>query len=181
VPTIITESPTPLRAPSISAYPSQSRKPTKQPVTPRPTAIPTVRPSFIPTPVPTQTVSVFPSDNNHFKESLFFFGTYLPPIESIPNLYLTEDVIGSSYIVFGYNGKESNKPRETVIESRNSYGQYSPIMHEAGLQQDNTMSRTSVPIGDFNGDTYEDLLICDPMNSCCFVYFCQGMDFKIYT
>jgi hypothetical protein len=169
IPTIITDSPTPLRNPSISAYPSQTRKPTRQPITPRPTTVPTVRPSFIPTSAPTQTISVFSSENIHFKESLFLFGSYLPTVENTPNIYLTEETIGSSYIIFG--SKERSKPREINIGSRNSQGRYSPVLNEAGLVQDQTMSRTALPIGDFNGDSYEDLLICDPINSICFVYF----------
>jgi hypothetical protein len=170
MPTEITESPTPLRVPSISAYPSQTRKPTRQPVTPTPTTIPTVRPSFIPTPVPTQTISVNPSGNIHFKGSLFFLGSYLPAVESIPSIYLTGETIGTSYIIFGFKQKKS-KREEIVIGSRNSQGLYSPVMNEAGLRQEHSMSRTTLLIGDFNGDTYEDLLICDPINSCCFLYF----------
>jgi hypothetical protein len=170
IPTIITDSPTPLRNPSISAYPSQTRKPTRQPATSKPTAIPTVRPSFIPTSTPTQTISVFPSGNIPFKESLFFFGSYLPSVENIPNIYLTEETIGSSFIIFGFH-KTEQIPKEIIIGTRNSQGLYSSIMNEAGLVQDQAMSRSAVPIGDFNGDTYEDLLICDPINSMCFVYF----------
>jgi hypothetical protein len=169
IPTIITESPTPLRVPSISAYPSQTRKPTRQPITPRPTAIPTVRPSYIPTSAPTQKISVFPS-HTEFKESLFFFGSYLPAVENVPSIYLNVGTIGSSCIIFGFHKKE-RIPKEIVIGSRNSQGLYTPIMYEAGLRQDHTMSRTALPIGDFNGDTYTDILICDPINSLCFVYF----------
>jgi hypothetical protein len=169
-PTITTESPTPLRNPSISAYPSQTRRPTRQPITPRPTAIPTVRPSFIPTSAPTHTVSVFPSGNIDFKESLFFFGSYLPTLENIPNIYLTGETIGSSYIIFGFQQKEG-RPKEINLGSRSSHGLYSQVMNnEAGLMQDRTMSRSVLPVGDFNGDTYKDLLICDPVNSICFVY-----------
>jgi hypothetical protein len=170
IPTIFTESPTPLRNPSISAYPSQTRKPTRQPITPRPTVIPTVRPSYIPTSAPIQMISVFPSGNSHFKESLFFFGSYLPDVENIPSIYLTEDAIGSSYIIFGFKRKEGTST-EIIIGSRNSQGLYGAVTMEAGLRQDRAMSRTFLPIGDFNGDTYEDLLICDPINSMCFVYF----------
>jgi hypothetical protein len=168
IPTLMTESPTPLRNPSISAYPSQTRKPTRQPITPRPTVVPTVRPSFLPTPAPTQTISVFPSGNMNFKESLFFFGSYVPTAENIPSIYLTEKTIGSSYIIFG---KKGGMPREIIIGTRNSQGLFSLITHEAGLVQDQAMSRTVLPLGDFNGDSYEDLLVCDPMNSICFVYF----------
>jgi nitrogen fixation-related uncharacterized protein len=169
IPTIITESPTPLRVPSISSYPSQTRKPTRQPFTPKPTAIPTVRPSFIPTSAPTQTISVFPAGTINFKESLFFLGSYFPAVESIPNIYLTQDPIGSIFIIFGFQRKDRTAT-EIIIGSRNSQGLYSHIVHEAVLMQD-TMSRSVVPMGDFNGDTYEDLLICDPINSCCFLYF----------
>jgi thiaminase len=171
IPTIITESPTPLRVPSISSYPSQTRKPTRQPITPRPTAIPTVRPSFLPTSAPTQRISIFPSGRINFKESLFFFGSYLPAVENIPNIYLTEGTIGASYIIFGFNRKKERISKEIVIGSRNSQGLYSIVMNDAGLIPDHTMSRTALPIGDFNGDSHEDLVICDPINSYCFLYF----------
>jgi hypothetical protein len=171
IPTIITESPTPLRVPSISSYPSQTRKPTRQPITPRPTAIPSVRPSFLPTSAPTQRIHVFPSGRINFKESLFFFGSYLPAVENIPNIYLTEGTIGASYIIFGFNRKKERISKEIVIGSRNSQGLYSIVMNDAGLIPDHTMSRTALPIGDFNGDSHEDLVICDPINSYCFLYF----------
>jgi hypothetical protein len=179
IPTIVTEKPTPLRAPSISAYPSQTSKPTKQPFTRKPTAVPTVRPSFFPTPLPTQTIAVFPSGNSHFKASLFFFGPFIPVVESnIPNLYLTEENnIGSSYIIFGFRKEETSKRREIIIGNRNSQGLYSSIIHEAGLVRDQAMSRSALPLGDFNGDSQEDLIICDPINSYCFVYFGQGNGF----
>jgi hypothetical protein len=174
IPTIVTENPTPPRAPSISAYPSQTSKPTRPPITRKPTAVPSVRPSFLPTPMPTQTISVIPSENRHFKESLFFFGSYLPVVENIPNLYLNgEENIGSSYLIFGFR-KKSSKLKEIVIGTRNSQGLYSPIIHEAGLLRDQAMSRSALPIGDFNGDSHEDLVICDPINSYCFVYFGRG-------
>jgi sugar lactone lactonase YvrE len=171
MPTMVTESPTPLRNPSISAYPSQTRKPTKQPITLRPTRVPTVRPSFLPTPVPTQTISVFSSGNHHFKQSLFFFGSYLPAVEKIPSIDLTEKPIGSSYIIFGFRKEIIMKEKEIVIGTRKSQGLYSTVKNEAGLIQDQRMSRSAIPVGDINGDTYDDLLICDPMNSCCFVYY----------
>jgi hypothetical protein len=176
IPTIVTENPTPRRAPSISAYPSQTNKPTKQPITRKPTAVPSVRPSFVPTPLPTQTISVLPSGNNHFKESLFFFGAYLPVVENIPNLYLTEEAIGSSYVIFGFR-KESSNIKELIIGTRNSQGLYGRIIHEAGLVPDQAMSRSVLPIGDFNGDSHEDLVICDPIKSYCFVYLGQGNGF----
>jgi hypothetical protein len=175
-PTIITESPTPVRVPSISAYPSQTRKPTRHPVTSKPTAKPSIRPSFLISSAPTQTISALSSgNNNHFKESLYFFGSYLGAEETIPNIDLTEDNIGASYIIFGFTQKE-NPSSEIIIGSRNSDGRYSPILNdEGGLKQEQRMSRSALPIGDFNGDSYEDLLICDPINSKCFVYFGRGV------
>jgi sugar lactone lactonase YvrE len=174
IPSIITESPTPLRNPSISAYPSQTRKPTRQPVTSRPIALPTVCPSFRPTLLPTQPISVFPSKNGHFKESLFFFGSYLPAVETIPNIYLTDETVGSSYVIFGLK----DKVKEITLGVNNAHGHYSPVMKGAGLMRDQAMSRTALLIGDFNGDSYEDLLICDPMNCGCFIYFCGENGFQ---
>jgi hypothetical protein len=116
-------------------------------------------------------VSVFPSRNIRFKESLFFFGSFLPVVENIPDIHLTDDSTGSTYIVFGSGRKERNQPRQVIIGSWYSHGQYSPLTVEAGLRQDHTMSRTALPIDDFDGDTFEDLLICDPINSICFLYF----------
>jgi hypothetical protein len=173
IPTILTDSPTPLRNPSVSAYPSQTRKPTRQPVTPRPTRGPTVRPSFRPT---YQTVSVFPAENSHFKQALFLFGSYFAAAETTPNIYLNEETIGSSYIIFGFR-KQERMIKQITIETRTAQGLYCPIVNQEGLKQDKSQSRAAVPIGDFNGDTYEDLVICDPINSMCFGYFGQGNGF----
>jgi hypothetical protein len=93
-PTMTTFRPTPLLPPSISAYPTQTNKPTR---------VPSVRPSFIPTVKPTQFLSVFPSDGR-FKQSLFFLGIYLPNTEdnTIPNIYLNEAplVDSTSFLMF---------------------------------------------------------------------------------
>jgi hypothetical protein len=166
IPTIITERSTPLLT---SASPIHNS-------THQPTALPSTRtttnhPSFRPISPSAPTISVFPSGNMNFQISLFIFGSYLPVVESFPNIYLTEDVVGSSYIIFGFHEKE-RRPKEIIIGARNSQGLYSPVVKEdkAGLVQDKAMSRTALPIGDFNGDTFEDLLICDPLNSSCFVY-----------
>jgi hypothetical protein len=166
------------RHPSIS--PSRA---TTQPTTSKPIIkIPTVLPPFplvVPTAVPTiQTISVLPSSAVPFKGSLFFFGSFLTQTtESIPNIDLLEEdnVIGSSYIVFGFKDKERKvQEREIIIGSRSSHGLYTPIIRNeeqtAGLIQDRSMSRASLPIGDVNGDSFEDLIVCDPINNYCNVY-----------
>jgi hypothetical protein len=171
IPTIIiTEHPTPIPILPFSASPIYDPSPHPTPL--KSTENPSYRPSFRPgASAATRPISVFPSGNMNFKISLFIFGAYLPAVENIPNIYLTEDNIGSSYIIFGFKEKE-RRPREIVIGTRNSQGFYSTIPNKAGgLIQDQTMSRAALPLGDFNGDLYEDLLICDPLNSRCFVYF----------
>jgi hypothetical protein len=174
-PTMKTDSPTPVRPPSITAYPSQTRKPTRTP---------TFRPSFLPTAAPSQTISVVPGNIN-FKESLFFLGSYLPVVgESVPNIDLTtESAIGSSYIVFGYKDTAERRRKEIIIGTRESQGLYSPIRSKeggtgGGLLQDRSMSRVALPVGDLNDDSWEDLIICDPMNSVCFVYFGHANGFQ---
>jgi hypothetical protein len=138
----------------------------------------TYHPSFRPVvSAPIQTISVFPLGNMNFKISLFVFGTYLPVVQHVPNIYLTEGLIGSSYIIFG---AKKRKSKEIMIGSRNSEGLYSNIVNDAGLIQDRRMSRSSLPIGDFNADWYEDLLVCDPVNSICRIYFGNGSRYESY-
>jgi hypothetical protein len=170
VPTIIAEHPTSVPIPQLSASPIND--PSPQPTPLKPTEIPSYRPSFRPVvSAAAPPVSIFPSGNMNFQISLFIFGVYFPAVENIPNIYLTEETVGSSYVIFGFKNK-GRRPREIVIGTRNSQGFYSPILNKAGgLIQDQTMSRTALPLGDFNGDSFEDLLICNPLNSMCFVYF----------
>jgi hypothetical protein len=173
VPTfIVTESPSsplPSLAPSVH--------PTRQPTTSLPpTKTPTIRPSFPPESASAPTISVFPPNNIHFEGKLFSFGSYLPSVQTIPDIYLTEEAIGSSFIIFGFREEKERKKREITIGSRTSEGLYAPVGNEAGggLMQDRAMSRTTLPVDDFNGDSHEDLLVCDPLNSVCFTYFGNG-------
>jgi hypothetical protein len=167
-PTSITESPT-----QLSPVNDPTRPPSASPLTVA-TAFPThSRPSFRPISPSAKTITVFPNGTTKFKMALFAFGAYLPALNSsnMPNVYLTEHQVGSSYIVFG---TKERKRTEIVIGSRRSQGLYSAIMKEAGLMQDLAMSRSGLPIGDFNGDTLEDLLMCDTINSRCSIYFSRG-------
>jgi hypothetical protein len=173
--TIITERPSPVPTPLPSIYP------TRQPTTSLPpTKTPTVRPSFPADSPLTPTISVFPP-NVRFEGKLFSFGSYLSSVQTIPDIYLTEETVGSSYIIFGFHEGKERKKREIVIGSRSSEGLCVPLENETGgggLIQDKSMSRTSLPIGDFNGDAHEDLLVCDPLNSVCYAYFGNGNGMK---
>jgi hypothetical protein len=71
-------------------------------------------------------------------------------------------------VIFG--GKERVR-KNIIVGSRESYGSCSSLPSDnGGLVRDTSMSRVSLPVGDLNGDHKEDLLICDPTNSFCFVY-----------
>jgi hypothetical protein len=139
---------------------------------------PSVRP--VSTSVPP--VSVFPFEKSvNFKISLFALGAYVPAREYIPNIDLTTDKrqIGSNYIIFGTKtrGRSRNKRKDIILDSRSAVGLYS-FTSAGGLVVEEAMSRSVLPIGDFNGDSHEDLLICDPVKSKCFLYFSEGDGFS---
>jgi hypothetical protein len=131
--------------------------------------------------VPLPIVQILPSYKLNFKQTLFYLGSFLPTVETVPNFYLNDPLVGNSYIVFGFRAQERENLKEITFGSRDSLSFYSPLVHNSfGLIPDREMSRSTVPIGDVNVDSREDLLICDPTNSFCRVYFGQGKDFFQY-
>jgi hypothetical protein len=191
----------PSSKPTVSPFSVPTRQPSSQPSchplnfptgrpSRQPASCPTSQPSNRPTAIPSSlrnnplqphssppTLSVLPfNKRSFFKQTLFYFGSYLPAVETIPNIDLSGTFVGSSYVIFGFNGSESEKMKEINIGSHSSLGFYAPLV-DNGLIQDPEMSRSSLPIGDFNGDSSEDLLVCDPVNSNCNVYS-EKDDFK---
>jgi hypothetical protein len=143
----------PSELPQISHRPTTTRSPTS-------------------TPIPTLRIHSLKDNYLKFKEALFFFGSYLPtPVEETPDIHLNEPFIGSSYMIFGFKDNEERRrtTKEITLGSRESLGLYTPV-ENSGLVEEKVMSRSSFPIGDFNGDSFQDLLVCDPVNSLCQMY-----------
>jgi hypothetical protein len=173
--------------PSLQPVSFPTTRPSRQPFS-RPSSQPSRQPTATPSSRPTKarppsssfpTLSILPlSNNNHldFKETLFSFGSYLPAVENIPNFSFNDSLVGSSFIIFGFRGNERGKTvKEITIGTRESFGSYTGLVNtNSGLNQDRRMSRASLPIGDFNGDSTNDLLVCDPRNSICRIYSEKG-------
>jgi hypothetical protein len=174
VPTIQTEKPSFPLPPSISAYPTTTRKPTRSPFTKKPTAIPSLRPSFSPTLAPTAALSIFPL-STRFQSQLFFLGSFLPNSETMTSIIQLADgssssSLGMSYLIFG---KRNNHNDELVIGSRDSLGLYTELSAtgtEGGYLTRDTVSRSFTNIGDINKDDLDDLLLCSPASSLCYLY-----------
>jgi hypothetical protein len=177
----------PSSQPSCSPTNSPTSKPSKQPNS-RPTSQPSSRPTAEPSSSPITTGSlqpqapipllhILPFKSLNFKETMLYLGSFLPTTTGeTHNIVLGEPLVGSSYIVFGFNTNEKKqKLKELTIESTDSLALYAPLLNTAsgGLIPDREVSRSSLPIGDFNGDSQEDLLVCDPVNTICRVYFGQ--------
>jgi hypothetical protein len=108
-------------------------------------------------------------------------GSYLPDVEYIPNVRLdSSNSLGSrSYIIFGTR-KKNGFAGGINIGSPGSNGLYAEIASsgQGGLVPD-TMTRSVTPIGDLNGDSLADLLVCTPVNAICYVYL--GNDYNQFT
>jgi hypothetical protein len=164
----------------------------------QPSSHPSLQPHSVPTSQPSRQPTAWPSSFRSsrrsnsvfnlpliFKETHIYLGSFLPSTPSntdsaadvLPNINLNDPSIGSSFVIFGFNhterGTKTTKIKELTIGSREAHGFYTPLDHYSGggLIPDQRMSRSALPIGDFNGDSYEDLLICDARNNVCRVYF----------
>jgi hypothetical protein len=178
-PSEATVAPTPVRPPSISAYPSQTRRPTRSPTfkpskspsmhpTLEPTFQPTTAPTVLPTLAPTATFSVLPLGTKHFQGFLFCLGT--PPLLSITQPVIADINLQTplsnqkSFILFGQKG---GFHRNLQLGSRESNGLYSEI---APVLIQDSLSRSSTIVGDINNDGANDLAECFPDVSTCLVY-----------
>ena len=173
MPTEASQAPTPLRAPSITAYPSATRKPSRAP-TRKPTRLPTVLPTLNPTLAPTTFLDVLPlSYSYQFKGTLFLLGsagtTGTTSVPSDPIVFRNTLQHQSTYVVFGSNNSNSLPTNGIVtLGSRESMHLYAPVS-EALLSRD-TVKRSITVIKDFNGDQHADLFIGYPDQSVVLVY-----------
>jgi hypothetical protein len=167
LPTLASVAPTPVRPPSISAFPTQTKKPTR---------IPTIRPTVDPTAAPTATLSVLSSlstVSQHFEGFVFQLGVYSLAGLVSQNIRLTQPFLADahSYVIFGR--KEFKTSFINLQDSSQSYLYtripYSSPSSTIGIIPD-SISRTVAMIGDINGDSFDDLLVGDPVNSKCYGY-----------
>jgi hypothetical protein len=180
-----------------SSHPSfqPSRGPSSLPSV-RPSAQPIVFPSYQPSFYPGAFPSVLPSvvftfplsvvANNNivgFKGSLFLFGIYISStLKTVNNIYLNHPILSSApsnYIVFGKNN--TTEPFSDVIhlEAKSSSSAYaatsssssfsSSLISSTVLSRD-SISRSSLIVGDINGDNAADLMIGYPYSSLCLIY-----------
>jgi hypothetical protein len=168
LPTLVSVAPTPVRPPSISAYPTQTKKPTR---------IPSIRPTLDPTAAPTATLSVLSSVSTvsqHFQGFVFQLGIYSLAGLVTQNIRITQPFLADaqSYVIFGR--KEFKTSFINLQDSSQSYSYARipsslPSSSGIGIIPD-SISRTVAMIGDINGDSFDDLLIGDPVNSKCYGY-----------
>jgi hypothetical protein len=162
-------------------------RPTAQPSS-LPSCIPTSYPSFLPSSQPSSFPSI-PRSFTSVKGSLFLFGSYSPPplSSSLSTTGYLESFLepllsfSSSYIVFGQKREKFDNYPIIDLEKRDDlsavfYEEINKDITRGGLIQD-SMSRSIALIGDVNKDTYEDLVMCYPYSSVCYVYFGNDIGF----
>jgi hypothetical protein len=171
-----------------SSQPSHS--PSRQPISSpssipssQPTIIPTVQPFAFPTSAPVATIY-------QTNGVLFWMGTSSSSSSS-ENAEMNqisnsvddegEEILGSSYILFGRNFNHQTKfPFAIALDSSSSYEFVYKINRKnegarGGIRRDIT-TRSSTVIGDINGDSHLDFLIGYPLASKCSVYLGNGGD-----
>jgi preprotein translocase subunit SecG len=173
-----TRSPTDQPSSFPTGHPSSqpSTHPSKQPIS-SPTSVPTTQPTIIPTAQPFSFPTSAPQATIYQTNGVLF---YLGATSSSPNKthhQNNNDVLGSSYVLFGRNFKHQNKfPSTLSLDSSPSHEFVSQITNnEAGIRNDITIRSTTI-IGDINGDTFLDLLVGYPLASKCSVYLGDGVN-----
>jgi preprotein translocase subunit SecG len=173
-----TRSPTEQPSSFPTGHPSSqpSTHPSKQPMS-SPTSVPTTQPTIIPTAQPFSFPTSAPQATIYQTNGVLF---YLGATSSSPNKTHHENnnnVLGSSYILFGRNFKYQNRFPSTIpLDSSPSHEFVSQITNnEAGIRNDITIRSTTI-IGDINGDTFLDLLVGYPLASKCSVYLGDGVN-----
>jgi hypothetical protein len=162
-PTILSMKPTSPLPPSISAFPTHTSKPTR---------LPTNKPTFRPTASPTSTLSIYPL-NTKFQSYLFLLGVFQRTAElETTSVQLNGPSVGTSFMIFGR--RKTFSMEDIVIGSRESLGLYTDMNDPTGiggyLTRD-SMTRSVTNIGDINKDSLDDLLVCNPVESVCYLYF----------
>jgi hypothetical protein len=156
--------------PSTQPISSPSTQPTSTPTSgpsSQPTMIPTVQPFASPTSAP---VAAIYQTNG----VLHWLGTTTSISSKTEN---ENDVLGTSYILFGRNFNHQRSFPFTISLSLLSSREFVSEVpkNDGGIRHDITTRSTTV-IGDVNGDSYLDLLVGYPLASKCSVYLGNGVD-----
>ena len=127
--------------------------------------IPTIPPSYTPSCAPTSTLSAFPG-SSAFKGWLFMFGAMVGSQQSVhSNIYLTGSYVGSSYVVLG----RSKREEVVTLQGQSSWEGVLEVS-DGGVQQD-SVSRSTMNVGDINRDGKDDWVLGDPSSSRGYVLF----------
>jgi hypothetical protein len=168
-----TSSPTeqPLSLPTCIPSAQPSNCPTKQPIS-TPTSIPSTQPTIIPTAQPFSFPTSAPQATIYQTNGVLF---YLGATSGVNKTH-NNDMLGTSYILFGRNFKHQGRfPLTISLDSLSSRESVSQITNnEAGIRNDITIRSTTI-VGDINGDTFLDLLVGYPLASKCSVYLGDGV------
>ncbi len=163
------------------------------------TAPPTVsltnEPSLTPSLLPTATASLVPSflsstassslnffyscsnNDSSWKDSLFLFGLYSNDDESFKTLNISSASNSPSFIIFG--SELLTMSSSSLIQIDVSCAPFSchyPVTSVSTSYKRDITSRAAVIPGDVNGDTYNDLLVCSPLISSCYIFFGEKED-----
>jgi hypothetical protein len=153
----------PTSCPSIQPFSSPTSHPSSQP-----TLIPTVQPFAYPTSAPVATIY-------QTNGVLFWLGA-TSGSNNTQNDH-NDDVLGTSYILFGRNFNHQSRFPFTISLSSPSSREFASEIsqNEGGIRHDLTTRSTTI-LGDVNGDGFNDLLVGYPLASKCSVYLGNGVD-----
>jgi hypothetical protein len=149
-----------------TTFPSKqpSSFPTSHP-TQQPTTIPTVQPSSYPTSAPV--VNIYLT-----KGVLFFPGDPLYSFQQ-QSIQATDELLGSSYILFGrknFHQHDNKFPFLISLESTDSKAFVSLLNDNVTGISSDVVTRATTIIGDINNDGFPDLLIGFPLDSKSLIY-----------
>jgi hypothetical protein len=149
----------PSNFPSVQPVSSPTAQPSSQPA-----MIPTTQPSAFPTSAPVATIY-------QTNGVIFLLG------DTSDSTRNHDDILGTSYILFGRNfNHQSRFPFTIDLRSSSSREFVSEISKNDGGIQNDVTTRSTTIIGDINGDSYLDLLVGYPFASKCSVYLGNGVD-----
>eukprot|EP01040_Poterioochromonas_malhamensis_P005196 gene5196-5566_t len=144
-----------------------------------PSFLPTAQPSVNPTLAPTSVISVEWPDGR-FVGNLFFISRFLQTTTLTSQSVTFNNPLSaaSSFIIFGGNDSSSTSSTITLDSSSSSHSFYAVLRQTEGKMYADTLSRSVVGIGDFNGDDSDDLMMGYPLVSATLVYFGSTGGFK---
>jgi sugar lactone lactonase YvrE len=168
----------PLAGPSSSPSNQPTSDPSKQPFS-FPTSLPTLQPTTTPTAQPFSHPTTSPVANIYLSKGVLFFpGDPIYSSEVINGE--SDEILGSSYILFGRNvNRHGNFPSTILLDSSKSKVFASRLNDSSSGITADAATRSTTVIGDINNDGFLDLLIGLPLESKCLVYL--GTSFGVET